>query len=49
MAITYYIIGKIQNSKPQYYKENIYNYVHDYGPKAYGTTKLFDLIVPGSK
>lgn len=49
MATTYYIIGKIQNSKPQYFKENIRNYVNDYGPKAYGSTKSFDLIVPGSK
>ena len=49
MAITYYIVGKIQASKPQYYKENIENYVSDYGPKAYGEgTKSFDLIVPGS-
>lgn len=49
MAITYYIVGKIQNAKPQYFKENISNYVTDYGPKAYGSTKPFDLIVPGSK
>ena len=32
-----------------YFKENIQNYVSDYGPKAYSpTTKPFDLIVPGS-
>lgn len=49
MAITYYIVGKIQNSKPQYFKGNIENYVNDYGPKAYGSKKPFDLIVPGSK
>lgn len=50
MAVTYYIVGKIQKSKPQYFKENIGNYVSDYGPKAYGpTTAPFDLIVPGSK
>ncbi|PIP74465.1 MAG: hypothetical protein CO135_01810 [Candidatus Levybacteria bacterium CG_4_9_14_3_um_filter_35_16] len=48
MALTYYIVGKIQNSKPQYFKENVSNYVNDYGPKAYGLTKPFDLIVPGS-
>lgn len=48
MALTYYIIGKIQRAKPQYYKENIANYVNDYGPKAYGSTKPFDLIVPGT-
>lgn len=50
MAVTYYIVGKIQKSKPQYFKENIDNYVSDYGPKAYSPdTKPFDLIVPGSK
>lgn len=49
MALTYYIVGKIQASKPPYYMENIKNYVSDYGPKAYSpTTKPFDLIVPGS-
>lgn len=50
MALTYYIVGKIQSSKPPYFKENIGNYVTDYGPKAYSpTTKEFDLIVPGSE
>lgn len=50
MALTYYIVGKIQESKPQYFKENIGNYVSDYGPKAYGSdTKQFDLIVPGTE
>lgn len=49
MALTYYIVGKIQASKPQYFKENIGKYVSDYGPKAYGlTTKPFELIVPGT-
>lgn len=50
MALTYFIVGKIQNSKPQYFKENIVNYVSDYGPKAYGPeTKPFELIVPGTE
>ncbi len=50
MAMTYYIVGKIQASKPQYFRDNIGNYVSDYGPKAYGSdTKSFDLIVPGSE
>lgn len=48
IALTYYIIGKIQRVKPQYYKDNIINYVSDYGPRAYGSTKPFDLIVPGT-
>lgn len=49
MALTYYIIGKIQDSKPQYFKENIEKYVTDFGPKAYGSKIPFDLIVPGTR
>ena len=49
MALTYYIVGKMQNAKLAYFKENIASYVNDYGPKAYGSTKPFDLIVPGSR
>ena len=48
MAITYFIIGKIQTSKPQYFKDNIKNYCLDYGPKAYGKTTPFEVIVPGN-
>lgn len=48
MAITYFIVGKIQSTKPEYFKNNIKNYVTDYGPKAYGKNNKFDLIVPGS-
>lgn len=49
MALTYFIVGQIQKAKPQYFKENIGHYVADYGPKAYGSSVPFDLIVPGSK
>jgi len=50
MAVTYYIVGKMQKSRPPYFKESIANYVSDYGPKAYGeNTKPFDLIVHGSQ
>lgn len=49
MALTYYLIGKIQGSKHPFYKENIGNYCADYGPKAYSPeTKPFQVIVPGS-
>lgn len=48
IAVTYYVVGKIQSAKPPYFKENISNYVNYYGPKAYGSSKPFDLIVPGS-
>lgn len=50
MALTYYIVGKIQASKPPYFKENIVRYVSEDGPKAYGNnTKPFEVIVPGSE
>ncbi|MFA7365292.1 MAG: hypothetical protein WCZ12_02980 [Patescibacteria group bacterium] len=44
MALTYYIVGKIQESKPQYFKKHIQNYCHDYGPKAYGKKGKFNII-----
>jgi hypothetical protein len=48
MSVVYYIAGKIQVAKPPYFKENIENYCNDYGPKAYGKTEPFDVIVPGN-
>lgn len=44
MALTYYIIGKIQESKPAYFKKNITHYCQE-GPKAYGHKKPFEVIV----
>jgi len=50
MALTYYLVGKIQESKPPYFKKNIARYVSEDGPAAYGSgTKPFDVIVPGSE
>jgi hypothetical protein len=48
LALTYFLIGKIQAAKPQYFKNNIKTYCVDYGPKAYGKDKPFDIIVPGN-
>jgi len=48
MATTYYIVGKIQEAKPPFFRNNIQNYVSDYGPKAYGKNEPFELIVPGT-
>jgi len=48
MAITYAIVGKIQDAKPPYYRTHIEAYCTDYGPKAYGKTEPFEVIVPGS-
>ncbi|MFK7780055.1 MAG: hypothetical protein QM490_02810 [Candidatus Gracilibacteria bacterium] len=36
MAIGYYVIGKIQNSHPQYFKENIGNYIDDINKTNFG-------------
>ncbi len=47
MALTYYLIGRIQKAKTPYYKKNIARYCQE-GPKAYGKKEPFDLIVPGN-
>lgn len=44
MALTYYIIGQIQEIKPQYYQKNIAKYCQE-GPKAYGKKEAFPIIV----
>ncbi|PIS09626.1 hypothetical protein COT75_00280 [Candidatus Beckwithbacteria bacterium CG10_big_fil_rev_8_21_14_0_10_34_10] len=48
LSLTYFIVGKVQESKPHYYKENIKAYCRDYGPKAYGKNTPFEIIVPGN-
>lgn len=48
MAITYYLIGQIQENKPAWFKENIINFCSDYGWPPYGGKKPFDIIVPGN-
>lgn len=47
MALSYYLIGKIQESKTPYFKKNLANFCQD-GPLAYGSKKPFDIIVPGN-
>jgi hypothetical protein len=44
MALSYYLIGKIQGIKPAYFKKNIAAFCKN-GPKAYGSTKPFSVIV----
>ncbi|HOF42768.1 MAG TPA: hypothetical protein PLF30_01745 [Candidatus Moranbacteria bacterium] len=48
LSLTYFIVGKIQESKKPYFMENIENYCSDYGPKAYRKNEKFDVIVPGN-
>lgn len=47
-CLSYYLVGKIQQVKPPYFKDNIRFYCHDYGPQAYGQDKPFDIVVPGN-
>lgn len=44
MALGYYLVGRIQASKPAYFKKNIAAFCQE-GPKAYGGKKPFPLIV----
>lgn len=44
MALAYYLIGKIQTSKPAYFKKNIAAFCKN-GPLAYGSKKPFSVIV----
>jgi hypothetical protein len=48
LSLTYFLIGKIQESQPPYFKKNIEAYCQDYGPRAYGKSKPFEIIVPGN-
>jgi hypothetical protein len=48
MALTYYLIGQIQNHQPDYFRENIERFCEDDGPKAYGSDQPFPVIVPGN-
>ncbi len=44
MALAYYLIGKIQESKPPYFKKNVEKFCIE-GPLAYGSNKPFSVIV----
>ncbi|MFA5023696.1 MAG: hypothetical protein WC523_01940 [Patescibacteria group bacterium] len=44
MALSYYLIGKIQGLKPAYFKKNIATFCKN-GPRAYGQSKPFRVIV----
>lgn len=48
IAATYYLCGLIQKSKPDYFRQHIGKYCTDYGPKAYGKSGAFEVIVPAN-
>lgn len=45
LCLAYYLVGRIQTAKPDYFKNNIKQYCQDYGPKAYGLDRPFSLFV----
>lgn len=47
LALSYYLVGLIQGSKPPYFKKDIARYCQD-GPKAYGGKRPFEVVVPGN-
>ncbi len=49
MSLGYFLIGLIQESKPNYFGKHIKNFCTDYGYKAYPGAKPFSVIVPGNK
>lgn len=48
LTLGYSIIGHIQECKPAYFRTNIAKFCASYGPRAYGSSKPFDVIVPGN-
>ncbi|MCF7820108.1 MAG: hypothetical protein K9M44_01405 [Candidatus Pacebacteria bacterium] len=48
LALSYYIIGKIQEAKPNYFKKNIENYCKNVEPKIFNKQKPTDVIVRGN-
>ncbi len=45
LAVSYYLIGFIQASRPAYFKKGLSNYCLKTGPKPYGQKKPFSVIV----
>ncbi|MFA5162937.1 MAG: hypothetical protein WC441_00230 [Patescibacteria group bacterium] len=48
LALAYYLAGLIQKQKPPYFKRGLPEYCLKSGPKPYGQTKPFAIIVPGN-
>ncbi|MGE5425596.1 MAG: hypothetical protein ACM3PZ_00765 [Bacillota bacterium] len=48
MSVGYFLIGLIQDGKPDYFGKHIKNFCTDYGYKAYEGSKPFPVIVPGN-
>lgn len=49
VAVSYYLCGIIQKSKPPYFMNNIEAFCSDYGPKAYAKPGEFSVIVPANE
>lgn len=48
LSLAYYLAGLIQKQKPPYFKKGLADYCLKSGPKPYGQTKPFSIVVPGN-
>lgn len=49
LALTYYLCGMIQKTKPPYFMDDISPFCADYGPKAYDKPGEFSVMVPANE
>lgn len=47
LSLAYYLVGLIQQQKPDYFKKGLKEYCTNHGPKPYGRKNEFNLLVPG--
>lgn len=47
LSLAYYLVGLIQEQKPDYFKKSLKDYCENRGPKPYKTKNQFKIIVPG--
>jgi len=48
MAVSYFLVGLIQDSHQDYFRPNIGKFCTEYGYKAYSKAKPFPIVVPGN-
>jgi len=48
LSLAYYLAGLIQDQKPDYFKRGLSGYCLKTGPKPYGQSRPFPIIVPGN-
>lgn len=48
LALSYYLVGLIQEQKPDYFKKSLADYCLNRGPKPYQGKNSFKIIIPGN-